>query len=793
MNEDDFFHQLKILYGRVTALHKNTRGAPWQKEAWLPFALEELNTAFEELQVAEEELRAQNEELAVAQAAMEAERQRYQELFEFAPDGYLVTDAQGKIQEANLAAARLLNIEQRFLVGKPLLNFVAEPERRDFRTKLNQLCRTPQEERLAATPTPVVQEYEVRLYPRVPKGHDLKDSLPFDAALTVSTTRGCGSQASALRWLVRDVTARNRAQERLRLLESVAVNLNEAVVITKAEPLEEPGPRILYVNQAFTRMTGYSPQEVVAKSPRFMQGPQTDRAALDTVRTALERFEPVVVELLNYHKNGSTYWVEMSLVPVADETGCYTHWVAVERDITERKRSEEAQAQLIREQAARTEAEAANRAKDEFLAVVSHELRTPLNAILGWAQLLSTKKLDDARTAKALETIVRNARSQAQLIEDLLDISRITAGTLRLHMRPSKLVPLTEAVIETLRPAIQAKALHFEAKLDPSVGLVSADPDRLRQVVWNLLSNAIKFTPPGGQVEVTLKQVEEHWVNGPMSRQGTADPSSHFYAQIEVSDTGIGITSDFLPYVFERFRQSDSRSTRSSSGLGLGLAIVRQLVELHGGTVHATSRGEGQGATFMVKLPLVDTYDLDRSPGVSVAAEKENPDGVASAQTGVLSGQGANAPAPEYPPPVAHPIGGGAVPDNFPVLAGLRVLVVEDEAEAREYITVVLEQCRGEVIVVTSVDEALEVLPRLKPDVLISDVGMPEKDGYALIRQVRTLKPEQGGQIPAAALTAYAREEDRVHALAAGFQMHVPKPVEPAELIEAVARLARLA
>jgi len=635
-----------------------------------------------------------------------------------------------------------------------------------------------------------VQEWEVRLSPRRPIGNDL-ENIFFDASITVSATPDQAGQGLALRWLLRDVTDRKQVEERLRLLESVAVNMNEAVVITEAESIDEPGPRILYVNEAFTRLTGYSQQEAVGQNPRFMQGPQTDRAALDTIRMALEKFQPVVVELINYHKDGSTYWVEISLVPVADETGYYTHWVAVERDVTERKRSAADQIQLIQEQAARIEAEAANRAKDEFLAVVSHELRTPLNAILGWTQLLSTRKLDDAKITQALETISRNAKVQAQLIEDLLDLSRITSGNLRLNIRTCKLAPLIEAVIDTVRPAVEAKAIRLESALDPSSKTVLADPNRLQQVVWNLLSNAVKFTPPGGRVTIRLSTVNKEWSELEESKFSGliyelehsaqhAELNTQSYAQIQVSDTGIGITPDFLPYVFDRFRQSDSTSTRSHTGLGLGLAITRQLVELHSGTVHGASQGEGQGAIFTVQLPLA-----------GVATAQEDLDSVFSGQVEAPFISSAIDTALGDAPPISRATSKGVGADGSPALAGWRVLVVEDEADALEYITTVLEQCGAEVTAVVSASEALDVLQGLKPDVLVSDISMPHEDGYALIRQVRALKPEQGGRIPAAALTAYAREEDRVCALAAGFQMHIPKPVEPAELVAAVVNLAR--
>ncbi|KAF3888978.1 MULTISPECIES: PAS domain-containing sensor histidine kinase [Nostocales] len=577
MNEEKFFQQLKILYERVSALQNDTSGTSLSAQVWLRVALEELNTAFEELKVAEEELRAQNEALATARQTVEAERQRYRDLFEFAPDGYLVTDARGKIQEANNVAANLLNIAPQFLVGKPLVNFVTREERKNFRIKLYQMCQVNW-----------VQDWEVRLVPREREG----TKAPFDASMTVSAIRNEKGELVALRWLLRDITERKQVLERLRLLESVVTNINEAILITEIEPVDEPGPRIVYVNEAFTRISGYHPQEVLGKSPRFMQGPKTDRAVLNTLRTALEKFEPVVVELINYRKDGSEYWIEMSLVPLMDETGCYTHWVSVQRDITLAKRAEEDRAQLLREQIARAEAEAANRTKDEFLAIVSHELRSPLNAILGWSKILRSGNSDSVQTNKALEIIERNAKAQKQIIEDLLDVSSIIRGQVRLQAHPTHLVQAIEAAIDTVHPTADAKKIQVSSYLDPKVGLVWGDPDRLKQIVWNLLSNAIKFTPAGGEVKVWLT-------------------TANSQVQIKVSDTGIGISPDFLPYVFDRFRQAEDTTTGAHNGLGLGLAIVRQLVELHGGTIQVESPGLGQGATFTVQLPaLANSSDV---------------------------------------------------------------------------------------------------------------------------------------------------------------------------------------
>jgi CheY-like chemotaxis protein/two-component sensor histidine kinase len=375
--------------------------------------------------------------------------------------------------------------------------------------------------------------------------------------------------------------------------------------------------------------------------------------------------------------------------------------------------------------------------KDEFLATLSHELRSPLNAMLGWTRLLNSRKFDEATTARALQTIERSAKSQAQLVEDLLDVSRIIQGKLRLNTRPVELVSVIEAAIETVRPAAQAKEIGIQSVLDPAAGPVAGDSDRLQQVVWNLVSNAIKFTPKGGCVQVRLERVNSH-------------------VEITVTDTGQGIESEFVPYVFERFRQADSSSTRVYSGLGLGLAIVRHLVELHGGTVLAYSEGQGKGATFTVKLPLLS---------IIVAA----------------------APGEHSPCTIALSMAF----NNPPALKGVRVVIVDDEPDSRDLLVAALEQCEAKVFAFASASEALAAVSQLKPDVLVSDIGMPLEDGYSLIRKVRQLSAEQGGQIPAIALTAYARAEDRTRAIASGFQIHIAKPVEPTELATLVANLAR--
>jgi signal transduction histidine kinase/ActR/RegA family two-component response regulator len=414
---------------------------------------------------------------------------------------------------------------------------------------------------------------------------------------------------------------------------------------------------------------------------------------------------------------------------------------SLEAEVAERKQAEERlRVSLLQEQMARTEAEHANRLKDEFLATVSHELRTPLHAVIGWSHMLRSGGLDEAMTVRAIETIERNAKSQAQLIEDILDVSRVITGKLHLNMGLVDFASVINAAIDSVQLAAESKDIQLEVTLDPSARRVSGDANRLQQVVWNLLSNAIKFTPSGGRVQVRLE------------RAGTD-------AQISVSDTGEGINSNFLPFIFDRFRQADGSSTRKHGGLGLGLAIVRHLVELHGGTVSADSPGKGLGATFVLRLPLATVQKEAKGRGKEL--ESLMPSDAAGSQLKPL-----------------------------PSLDGVQVLIVDDEQDTLSMLAVMLTEYRAKVQTATSAAEAMEVLQWYKPDVLVSDLAMPEEDGYSLISKVRALSEENGRRIPAVALTAYVRVEDRVRALSAGFNMFVPKPVEPNELITAIANLA---
>jgi PAS domain S-box-containing protein len=435
------------------------------------------------------------------------------------------------------------------------------------------------------------------------------------------------------------------------------------------------------------------------------------------------------VEVEAQRKDGSRVPIELAIT-VVKGWGFY-RFNAFARDISDRRAADTERNRLLEE------AREANRMKDEFLAMLSHELRTPLSAIVGWAHMLRTGGLDEPTVARAIETIDRNAKVQNQLIEDILDVSRIVAGKFHLDMRSVDLVRIVEAAIDTVSPLAASRGVQLRQDLSAEIGPCCpaiGDPDRLQQVVWNLLTNAIKFTPRGGVVTVEV---------------GRQDDPAEF--EIVVRDTGQGISADFLPHIFERFRQAGT-GARRHGGLGLGLSIVRHIVEMHGGTVSATSAGEGQGSVFTLRLPVVEVgEDGQRMPALS----REE---------------------------------GGL--EEAPRLDGVRVLVVEDEADARHLLAAVLQKRGARVFMAASGAEALEMLERDRPDVLLSDIALQDQDGYDLIRKVRSLSPERGGRIPAAALTGYGRLEDRMRALSAGFQLHAAKPVEPAELIAVVASLA---
>jgi PAS domain S-box-containing protein len=519
-------------------------------------------------------------------------------------------------------------------------------------------------------------------------------------------------------------------QETRDLFQQVIASMSEALFLTDSTG------QVITVNPAASVLLRCGDAELVGKP---FSAVVATPAVPSTPWQLLERAPGGTLSGLEvevHAPDGTAIMLSVSCTMVRDKRGKIVGMLAIAGDIAGRKRAEaERTLLLVREQTARAEAEAANRAKDEFLAILSHELRTPLNAMFGWVMMLRSGTLDGATSARGLEVIERNLRLQTQLIEDLLDVSRIVSGKLRLEMCSVDLAPVIEAAIETIGPAARAKAIELRRDIVPLVAPVVGDPNRLQQIVWNLVSNAVKFTPHLGRVVIRLRELDTE-------------------AEITVSDSGKGISADLLPFVFDRFRQADSSSTRAHGGLGLGLAIVRHLVELHGGTVGVESEGEGQGATFTVRLP--------RPP----AQPSRNAD---RTRAGLQ----------------------GTVADTDRTLAGVKVLLVEDGADSRQLYATILEQSGAEVTAVGGVQDALRALEVAGPDVIVSDLAMPGQDGYALIGHLREAERQHGRPaIPVIALTAYGGAEERHRTMAAGFQVHIDKPVTPAELVAAVAGLS---
>jgi PAS domain S-box-containing protein len=526
---------------------------------------------------------------------------------------------------------------------------------------------------------------------------------------------------------VTDITDRKQVEQALRESEerfrNMADNAPFMVWVT-----DQTGS-CTYLSKSWYDFSGQSKEAGLGIGWTKAVHPEDRESSRRSFLEANARREPFRTEYRLQRSNGEYRWVIDAASPWFGVDGQFKGYIGSVIDITERKAAEaDRDRLLLLEQAARTEAEQANRIKDEFLAVLSHELRTPLNPILGWIKLLRAGNLDERKTTYALETIERNAKLQTQLIEDLLDVSRILQGKLSLMVAPVNLAAVIQAAIETVRLAAEAKSIQIQTCCDPAVGQVIGDPNRLQQVIWNLLSNAVKFTPAGGKVEIQLEGFGSQ-------------------AQVQVKDSGEGIRTDVLPYIFDYFRQADATTTRRFGGLGLGLAISRHLVELHGGRISADSPGEGQGATFTVWLPLF----VKSNP---VRSDKSNY---------------------SVYPAISSP------------LAGLRVLVVDDEPDTLNLLAFTLEQAGAIVTSATSAITALEVFKQGQPDLLLSDIGMPEMDGYMLIQAIRSLPPESGGQVPAIALTAYAGEANEQQTRLAGFQKHIAKPIEPTNLVEAIA------
>ncbi|WP_375504209.1 PAS domain-containing protein [uncultured Nostoc sp.] len=525
--------------------------------------------------------------------------------------------------------------------------------------------------------------------------------------------------------IAEDITDRKQVEEALRQSEEryrcLAELIPQLVWTANAERA------LLDVNQRWLEFTGLTPEQAHSIGWKEVVHPEDVIIMAQRWSEAAQQGTSYQAEGRMRRSDGVYRWHLHQAIGQKDKQGQIVKWFGSATDIEAQKQLEAERDRLFQlEQAARAEAEHANRIKDEFLAILSHELRSPLNPILGWTKLLQTRKFNETKTAEALATIERNVKLQTQLIDDLLDVAKILRGKLSIDVTPVNLASVIESAIDTVSTAAVAKSILLHPVL-PNIGQVCGDSNRLQQIVWNLLSNAIKFTPEGGRVEIRLKQVNDQ-------------------AQIIVSDTGKGINPDFLPYIFESFRQEDVSITRKYGGLGLGLAIVRQLVEAHGGTIAADSPGEGFGATFTVQLPLLNVESKIK-------------------QIDELSQQALK-------------------------LTGIRVLAVDDDPDTRELLTVLLAEYGAQVLTVSSAAEVLANLESFQPDVLVSDIGMPEVDGYCLIQQIRTLTPEKGGHILAIALTAYARVDDYQQAITSGYQRHITKPLNPQELVQAVLALA---
>jgi PAS domain S-box-containing protein len=483
-------------------------------------------------------------------------------------------------------------------------------------------------------------------------------------------------------------------------------------------------------NPAAERMFGYSAGEAIGKSIRMII-PADLQGEEDVVLGKIRAGDKVDhYETIRQRKDGTLINVSLTVSPIRDANGTVVGASKIARNVTDRVKMEQENARLY------AEAQEANRIKDDFLAVLSHELRTPLNAIVGYSRLMRGNMLPADQVSRAIETLERNARWLTQIVDDVLDISRIVSGKVRLDVQTVEPAVVLDNAVATIQPSADAKGVRVQALLDPRVGPISGDPARLQQVMWNLLSNAVKFTPKGGRVQVRLERVNSH-------------------IEIVVSDTGVGIDRAFLPYVFDRFRQADSGSTRRSGGLGLGLSIVKHLVEMHGGTIHADSPGEDQGSTFTVRLPMMIVHK-------SAAQSREHP--LADRRNAL---------------------------QELADLSGVRVLAVDDDVDALGLLKDVLESAGAEVATASSAAETLKTIATFKPDVLVADIGMPDVDGFELIRRVRALDDPKLRDVPAAALTAFARSEDRTKALQSGFEMHLGKPVDPGELVASVATLVR--
>jgi len=643
-------------------------------------------------------------------SSSEAEiRARLAAIIDSADDAIISKDLNGIVESWNRGAERILGYTAEEMVGRPIAVIAAPGHEAEMPRILDTIRRGGR-----------VDHFETK--------RRRKDGTVIDVALTVSPVRDANGRVVGASKVLRDITERKALELDRAALAAIVHSCDEAIVSTDERGL------VRSWNAAAERLFGYRSDEVLGRhvsllAPSGREDDLTNRLAIALGGEPLDH-----VETVRRRKDGSLVDVSVTISPVCDPAGRIVGASKILRDISDRKRAEADRAALLeRERVARRDAEQASRLKDEFLATLSHELRTPLSAILGWTHLLRTTTPDRESLAKGLEIVERNARVQASIVEDLLGMSRILAGRMRLEVRPIDLVGVVAAAIDTAAPGALAKGVALRPDLGSTPLRVLGDAERLQQVFWNVLSNAVKFTPRGGRVDVRMTAADSN-------------------VEVVVSDTGQGIPIDFLPHVFERFRQAEASPSRRHGGLGIGLAIVKQLVELHGGSVSAESPGPDLGATIVVRLP-------------------EAIDGGAAA------------------------FGMAGAPESFrgaeaASLRGIRVLVVDDEPDSLSLTSRLLNDRGASVLEASSAEEGLSKLRTGRPDVLVSDIAMPGDDGYVLIREVRRLGPESGGRTPALALTAFAGEESRRRALSEGYARHLAKPVEAATLVAAVADLA---
>jgi PAS domain S-box-containing protein len=622
-------------------------------------------------------------------------------------DGIVSKDLNGVITSWNQSAERIFGYSRDEAVGRPI-NMLLPVDRPDEEKYILERIRRGER----------IDHFETQ--------RRRKDGQIVDVSVTIAPVRTSDGTIVGASKVARDITEQKRSGRAASLLAAIVSSSDDAIISKDLNGV------ITSWNLGAERMYGYNVDEIIGKSVLLLlpdDRKEEETTILDKIRKG-ERFDHF--ETLRQRKNGEIFPVSLTISPIKDSRGAIVGASKIARDITELKRVSADREQLLEsERAARAQAELASRMKDDFLATVSHELRTPLNAIVGWTQVLKESDLR-ADTLEGVETIERNARAQAQLIDDLLDLGRISSGKMMLDVHPVDLIEVVRDAIDSVRHAADAKQVTIRTVLNDSRGTLMGDRNRLQQVLWNLLANAIKFTPKGGRVVVTAGRISSH-------------------LEIVVSDNGAGISSDFLPHVFDRFRQADASTTRRAGGLGIGLALVKHLVELHGGEVRAESLGLNQGATFTISLPMV-----------AVRADRQPPDGGSH----------------RMPHPPAEDLG------------GIKILVVDDDQDSLEVVRRILSSRNAAVQTASTVDQALDLFRSFNPNVILSDIGLPDVDGYELIRRIREMP--NGRNVPAAALTALARSEDRMRALNAGFQTHLAKPIALGELVAVVRSLTAL-